>query len=163
MSANSTNGPATADGVADPSTTLFSFWTRWMEQSAQGTQAMLELFNSAGDLQRLQRTVLDPISRSIEDFMRTPAFLEAMKRNLKAVTDARLLQDQVVRHTAREIGHPTTADVTGLFDRLHSTEEVIVTRLKAIEDRLKAVEDRLNAAPATKRSSNRAAEEAASS
>ena len=84
------------NATADPTAALFSFWTQWMEQSARGTQAMLEAMQSAGDLQHLQRNWLDPVARSIEEFMRTPVFLEAMKRNLKAATDLKRLQDQVV-------------------------------------------------------------------
>lgn len=151
---------ANSDPAADPAATLFSFWTQWMEQSARGTQAMLEAMQSAGDPQQMQRHWLDAVARSIEDFMRTPAFLEAMKRDLKVVTDLKRLQDQVVHAGARQLGKPMAADITGLFDRLQSTEQTIVNRLQAIEDRLKAVEDKLNSSPGHRRSSNRAADHA---
>ncbi len=52
MSTNSQN-QATTQEAADPAAVLFSFWTQWMEQSARGTQAMLEALQSAGDLQHL--------------------------------------------------------------------------------------------------------------
>ncbi len=148
------------EATADPTAALFSFWTQWMEQSARGTQAMLEAMQSAGDLQHLQRNWLDPIARSIEEFMRTPVFLEAMKRNLKAATDLKRLQDQVVGDTARQLGRPLAADITGLFDRLQSTEQTIITRLQAIEDRLKSVEDKLHSSSGPRRSSNRTTDEA---
>jgi hypothetical protein len=164
MSTTNAQSAPTADGAADPAATLFSFWTRWMEQSARGTQAMLEAFHSATDLQHVQRNVLDPIARSIEEFMRTPAFMEAMKRNLKAATDAKLMQDQVIRAGARQVGQPTASDITGLFDRLQSTEQAIIARLQAIDDRLKAVEDKLSAPShsGSRRTASRAADEAAS-
>ena len=152
---------ATDDPAVDPAATLFSFWTQWMEQSACGTQAMLEAIQSAGDLQQLQRNWLDPIARSIEEFMRTPVFMEAMKRNLKAATDLKRLQDRVIGDASRQLGRPMASDITGLFDRLQSTEQAIISRLQAIEDRLKAVEDKLSAPSGSRRSSSRAAEEAA--
>lgn len=164
MSTNSQTHAA-PETTADAAATLFSFWTQWMEQSARGTQAMLEAMHSVGDTQKIQRNVLDPIATSIEEFMRTPVFLEAMKRNLKVVTDLKRLQDQVLKDSARQVGAPMAADITGLFDRLHSTEETIIARLKAIEDRLKAIEDRVvhsPPSPGTRRSSSRAADEAAS-
>jgi predicted component of type VI protein secretion system len=159
MSTNSQT-QATSDPVADPAASLFSFWTQWMEQSARGTQAMLEAMQSAGDPQQMQRQWLDAVARSIEDFMRTPVFQEAMKRNLKMVTDLKRLQDQVLQDTARQLGKPMATDITGLFDRLQSTEQTIVNRLQTIEDRLKAVEDKLNSSSGHRRSSNRAADEA---
>jgi hypothetical protein len=125
---------------ADPASAMTTFWSRWLEQSARGTQAMLEVLQAAGDPQNLQRRWLDAISRSLDEFMRTPAFMEVLKNHLKALTDLKAFQDQVVQDTARQIGAPLAADITGLFERLHSTEQTILNRLQAIEDRLKASE-----------------------
>ena len=126
--------------AADPSTMVASFWAQWLEQSSRGTQALLEAMQTAGDPQQFQRRWLEAVSRSLDDFMRTPTFLELLKNNLKAVTDLKGMQDQVIQDTARHFGLPLAADITGLFERLHSTEQNIVTRLQAIEDRLKAIE-----------------------
>ena len=60
--------------AADPSHACRSFWTQWLEQSSRGTQALLEVMQTAGDPQQLQRRWLDAVSRSLDDFMRTPAF-----------------------------------------------------------------------------------------
>ena len=125
---------------ADPSTMIASFWTQWLEQSSRGTRALLEVMQTAGDPQQLQRRWLDAVSRSLDDFMRTPTFLEVLKNNLKAITDFKGMQDQVVQDTARHFGLPLAADITGLFERLHSTEQNILNRLQAIEERLKAMD-----------------------
>ena len=74
--------------------------------------------------------------------MRTPMFLEMLGNNLKAITDLKGMQDQVVQDTARHFGFPMAADITGLFERLHSTEQNILNRLQAIEERLKAIESK---------------------
>jgi hypothetical protein len=151
MSTNSqTQETETPEPAADPAATLFSFWSRWMEQSARGTQAMLEAVQSTGDLQSLQRNWLDPLAKSTEEFMRTPVFLEAMKQNLKAVTDLKRLQDQVIGDAARQFGGPLATDISGLFDRLQSTEQAIISRLKAIEDRLRSIEDKLGASASSR-------------
>jgi len=142
MSTDSKSEP-TPDAAADPATALFSFWTQWLEQSTRGTQAMLEAMQTASDPQQAQRHWVDAVSSSIEDFMRTPVFMEAMKRNLKMTTDLKRLQDQTLQGAARHLGQPMAADITGLFERLNSTEQTIVARLRAIEERLKAVEGKL--------------------
>ena len=126
--------------ATDPSTLIASFWTQWLEQSSRGTQALLEVMQGAGDPQQLQRRWLDAMSRSLDDFMRTPTFLQLVGNNLKAVTDLKGMQDQVIQDTARHFGMPLAADITGLFERLHSTEQNIINRLQAIEERLKAIE-----------------------
>ncbi len=126
--------------AGDPSTMIASFWTQWLEQSSRGTQALLEAMQTAGDPHQFQRRWLDAVSTSLDEFMRTPTFLEMLKNNLKAITDLKGMQDQVVQDTARHFGLPMAADITGLFERLHSTEQNILNRLQAIEERLKTIE-----------------------
>jgi hypothetical protein len=142
MSSTETKSKPSSSVAADPAAMMASFWTQWLEQSSRGTQALLEVMNTAGDPQQLQRRWLDAVSRSLDDFMRTPTFLELLNNNLKAITDLKGMQDQVVQDTARQFGLPLAADITGLFERLHSTEQTILDRLKAIEDRLKAIESK---------------------
>ena len=132
--------PSSSVATTDPSTMIASFWTQWLEQSSRGTQALLEVMQGAGDPQQLQRRWLDAMSRSLDDFMRTPTFLQLVGNNLKAVTDMKGMQDQVIQDTARHFGMPLAADITGLYERLHSTEQNIINRLQAIEERLKAIE-----------------------
>ncbi|MFO0890586.1 MAG: hypothetical protein U0790_15760 [Isosphaeraceae bacterium] len=137
-----TENPTKPNAAPDPASMMASFWTQWLEQSSRGTQAMLEAMQVAGDPQQLQRRWLDAVAASLEGFMRTPAFLELIKTNLKAVTDLKGLQDSVVQDAARQVGMPTAADITGLYERLHSTEQVILKHLEKIEERLKALESR---------------------
>ncbi len=140
MSSTETTANPNRGVAADPAAAMTSFWTQWLEQSSRGTQALLEVMQAAGDPQQIQRRWLDAVSRSVDDFMRTPAFLEVLKNNIKAMTDLKALQDQAIQDTARQFGMPLAADITGLFERLHSTEQTILGRLKEIEDRLKAIE-----------------------
>jgi len=140
MPSTETKTMPNSSAAADPSTMVASFWSQWLEQSSRGTQALLVAMQTAGDPQQFQRRWLEAVSRSLDDFMRTPTFLELLKNNLKAVTDLKGMQDQVVQDTARHFGLPLAADITGLFERLHSTEQNIINRLQAIEERLKAIE-----------------------
>jgi hypothetical protein len=142
MSSTETTNNSSAAATADPASMMASFWTQWMEQSTRGTQALLEMMQAAGDPQHVQQRWADAVSRSLEDFMHTPAFLEVLKNNMKAMTDLKGMQNQVVEDVAREIGVPTTADITGLFERLHSTEQTILNRLQAIEERIMALESK---------------------
>src|SRR5271157_3601212 len=126
--------------ATDPSTIMASFWTQWLEQSSRGNQALLEAMQTVGDPQQIQRRWLDAVSQSLDDFMRTPTFLELLGNNLKTITDLKGMQDEVIQDTARHFGLPLAADITGLFERLHSTEQNILNRLQAIEEQLKGIE-----------------------
>jgi hypothetical protein len=122
-----------------------AFWSNYLEQADAQSKAMLEYFQAMGDPQQLQRRWLETLSRSLDGYMRSPAFLEALQRNLKAMTDLKAFQDQMVQDAARHVGVPLAGDIYGLFERLHSVEQTILARLKAIEWRLKAIETKLDA------------------
>jgi hypothetical protein len=140
MSSSNNNSNPNPSAVADPAAAISSFWAQWLEQSNQGTQALMEAMQTSFDPQQIQRRWLEAMSRSFDGFMRSPAYLELMKNNLKAVTDLKSMQNQIVEDTARQFGIPLVGDIAGLFERLQSTENTILNRLQAIEDRLKAIE-----------------------
>ena len=145
MSGNSETKTADpAARAADPATAITQFWADWFAQSNDQARALLDAMRPLGDPQQLQRRWLDAVAQSLDGFMRTPAFLEAMQRNLKMMTDLKAMQDQFTQDLARQAGVPTAADITGLFERLNSVEQEILTRLRVIETRLKAVESKLS-------------------
>lgn len=137
-----------SNAAPDPTDLLVSYWSRWMEQSTRGTQAILEAIASSGDSKQLQRRWLDAFAESAENFFRTPAFLGLMKQQLKLVTDLKSMQDQVIRGTARQIGLPLAEDISGLFERLNSAERKILSRIGEIESRVKVLEEKLGGASA---------------
>jgi len=133
--------------TADPASSLAAFWTQCFNQSDHQARALLEAMQAAGDPQQMQRRWLDALGQSLDSFMRSPAFLDAMKQNLKTMTDVKGLQDQLVQGAARQVGVPLADDITGLFERLNSVERAILQHLKKIDSRLEAVEAKLPDAP----------------
>jgi hypothetical protein len=138
---NSQTKPAAA---ADPASMVAAFWAQWLEQSTRGTQALLEIMQGVGGPEQIkerQDRLLETAAESVDSFLRTPTFMELMRQQLKAITDLKTMQDQVVKGAARHLGMPLADDIFGLFERLHSTEQTILNRLQAIEDRLQVIED----------------------
>jgi hypothetical protein len=127
----------------DPAFPFAGLWSGYLEQVDAHGKAYLECLQSFGDPQQVQRRWLDALSQQIDSYMRSPAFLESMRRNLKAMTDLKAYQDQVVQDFARQVGIPLASDIYGLFERLHSVEQTILARLEAIEGRLDAIEKKL--------------------
>jgi len=124
----------------NPATAMMSFWVKWMEEASHGSQAVMEAMQSAGDPKQLQERWAAAMAESAESFLRTPAFMEVMRQNLKAITDMKRMQDNIVKDAARHLGMPLAEDITGLFDRLNSTEQKILKRLDAIEEKLQSIE-----------------------
>lgn len=124
----------------DPASAMMSFWVKWMEEASHGSQAALEAMMAAGDPNQLQQRWAAAMSDAAESFLRTPAFMEVMRQNMKAITDMKRMQDNIVKDAARHLGMPLAEDITGLFERLDSTEQKILKRLEAIEEKLQSIE-----------------------
>jgi hypothetical protein len=134
--------------VAGPTDVLATFWAQCFASSDRQARTVWEVMRKACDPRQMRRRWLDAVARSVESFLRTPAFLEAVKQNLKVMTDLKVFQDQLVKGAARQVGLPLADDISGLFERLNSIEREVLTRLGAVDSRLKAVEATLGNVPA---------------
>jgi len=141
--------------AADPARDFLEFWRNYFEQTAIQTRILLETMHGGKSLDQLHNQWLASLSQSLDSFMRTPAFLEVLKQTLKRMVDLKLLQDQTAQSVAQQTGLPLAADVMGVFERVHSAEQTILTRLAMLEDRLEAIEKTLNSSPAEKKPKRR--------
>jgi hypothetical protein len=79
----------------------------------------------------------------MDAYMRSPVFLQAMKHNADMVVKVKRQADDLATEVARNANIPTAGDISGLFERLHSVEEVILSRLGRIEEKLQAIEQQI--------------------
>ena len=129
---------------------FLEFWKSYFEQTAIQTRILLEATQGGKSLDQLHTQWLESLGQSLDGFMRTPAFLEVLKQSLKRMIDLKRMQDQMSQSIAQPTGLPLAVDVTGVLERVHSTEQIILARLAKLDDRLKAVEKTLNSSPAEK-------------
>jgi hypothetical protein len=146
MSTDSASEGTTSN--VDPARDFLDFWRNYFEQTAIQTRVLLENAKvGKAPLEPINSRWLESLSESLDQFMRTPAFLGVLKQTLQRMVDLKLLQDQMVQSVAQQTGMPLAADITGLFERVNSAEQAILTRVKTMEDRLKAMEVKLDSGP----------------
>jgi hypothetical protein len=63
-----------------------------------------------------------------------------MKRHTESAVQLKRKADDLVSEAARNANIPTAGDISGLFERLKSTEDAILRRLDDIDKRLADVE-----------------------
>ena len=124
------------DTVAD---SLLQFWSKCIEQNAEQTETMLKYFRGSSDLPGLRRMWLDSLSKSLDTYMRSPAFLQTMQRNLETAVTMHSLAEGWARGVAQSSGQQIP-DPTGIFKSLLEVQQAILDRLTAIEERLAALE-----------------------
>jgi len=129
-----TNGADTAPGP------LLDFWSKFLEQNAEQTRALLSGFQETCDPAALRRLWLDSLAKGLDYYMRTPAFLETVRRNYEMMTQLKGTTEDFARDVSRGTGIPRITDISGLFERLRIGQEAILTRLEAIEERLDSLE-----------------------
>jgi hypothetical protein len=131
---------APTSGV-DPSVQPFvDFWSSYIAEANDATSQLIEGLGGTTDAKSWQRRWLETVSRSMESYLRSPVFLKAMRENTDLIVKTKLRTDDLISEFARNAHIPTTSDISGLFERLHSVEEVILRRLDQIEARLTAIE-----------------------
>jgi len=148
MSSDKSNDSVSS--AADPARDFLEFWRNYFEQTAIQTRILLEGMQGGKSLDQLHTQGLESLSQSLDGFMRTPAFLEVLKQSLKRMIDLKQMQDQIAQTVSQQTGLPLTADIRGVFERVHSAEQTILKQLAMLDDRLKAIEKTLNLGPAEK-------------
>jgi hypothetical protein len=139
MAADSrTNG--SFDPVMQP---FVDLWSDYFNQANDAARVFLDGIDDSIDLKAWQRRWLDSVSKSMDAFMRSPTFLQAMKHNMDVINQTKMRFDDVATEVARNSNIPMASDISGLFERLHSVEEAILRRLGRIDERLTAIEQNI--------------------
>lgn len=136
-----TNGQPTADPIWQP---FSEFWNRWVEKSDEVTRQWTQQVLRQDKLEEWRRHWLEAVSQSCEAYMRSPAFLEAMKHQADATVKMKAQVNDVAREAARNLDIPTAGDISGLFERVHSVEETLISRLERIEEKLARIDEKLS-------------------
>jgi hypothetical protein len=130
------------DPIVQP---FVDFWSGYIKQANDTTRNFLDGVNGNADVKTWQRRWYDAVSTSIDAYMRSPMFLQAMKQNTDTLVKAKQQADDLATEFARNANIPTASDISGLFERLHSIEEVILNRLGSIEEKLGTIEQQIGA------------------
>jgi hypothetical protein len=128
------------DPIVQP---FVDFWSGYVKQADDTTREFLEGINGNSDARTWQLRWNDAVSKSMDAFMRSPMFLTAMKQNTDALVKTKQQADDLATEFARNANIPTAGDISGLFERMHSVEEVILNRLGRIEEKLGTIEQQI--------------------
>jgi hypothetical protein len=121
---------------------MMNLWFEGVRQAANQTQAVLDGANESLDLKALRQRWLEALTEGLDTFMRSPVFLEGMKRHFEMMSQLKSTQEHVAGDVSRSTGIPRISDISGLFERLQIAQETVLDRLQAIEYRLQRLENK---------------------
>lgn len=140
-----TNSQAAAPDVMQPMwQPWLDFWGQMNEQRSDWVEMMLAGAPPNIDLPALRKRWLETLGKSLDAYLRSPPFLEGMKRNLDATTALKTTSELASREVTRQIGLPHVEDISGLYERLQTGQELLLARLSQIEQRLTSIESKFN-------------------
>ena len=147
MSGNN-KSPSSLDGSVDANTQAIvqpwiDYWMTMFEQNTEWTKALMAGAPPAVEFTTLRSQWLETMSKRIDAYLRSPTFLEGMKRNAESMTATKVSTDLAKMELARQAGIPHIEDIPGLYDRLETAHELVLSRLQAIYQRLAALEHKL--------------------
>ena len=133
-----------AGGIPDPvARPLLEFWSSYIEQANAATKVLIESFGRQEEPEAWQRKWFDAVSKSLDAYLRSPTFLEAMKRNTDAMIMAKKQIDELSKEFAGRATSPTAEHPSDLSQQLRSVETTILARLGRLEERIGRVEAEL--------------------
>jgi hypothetical protein len=139
------NGYSNLNNVEPLVQPYVDFWKSVFESANDQVNKLVESVENTSDTKVWQRRWSEAVSKSMDAYLRSPAFLQAMKQNTDLMIKTKQRTDDMTAEIARNANIPTAGDISGLFERLHAVEESILQRLDRIDGRLKEIETQTGA------------------
>ncbi len=122
---------------------IFDHWAEATRTLVDQSQQLFHAVAEARDLETLQKRWLESIAQSLDQYMRSPVFLDMMRRNFELVTQLQDSYEDRARDVARATGVPRLDDISGLFERMRIGQDALMERLAQLEKRLQSLEEKL--------------------
>jgi hypothetical protein len=108
-------------------------------------QAVLKCLEPTSDPRMVRKRWLESMSRSVDDYYKSPAFLQVMQVSMKSMNETKRIQNEFMATVARQLGVPLAGDIYEVADRLQYAAANVLGQLDSIEDRLKSMENTIGA------------------
>lgn len=68
---------------------FMEFWNSFLEQTSESTSKLFDTYDGSADSPKLNREQLDAARESMDNYLRSPEFLNAIKQNIDAMIKAK--------------------------------------------------------------------------
>lgn len=127
-----------------------AFQKIWMETFTKMASAGLSFSPESAPpelLRQMRSGIFQALSKSWEEFMRTPQFLESMKTMMENAIAFRKMSNDLLTGAHHAIQGTARKDIDDLMQAIHHLETRVVNHVEDISTRLDKLEQKLNGAP----------------
>ncbi|MDB6064106.1 MAG: hypothetical protein JWR26_314 [Pedosphaera sp.] len=153
------------DSIENPFERAGAFQKIWMDTFAQMAQAGFSLSPDSAPpelLRQMRSGIFGALSKSWEEFMRSPQFLDSMKTMMDNAIAFRKMSNDFLTEAHHNMQGTARVDIDNLMLAIHHLETRILDRIEEISTRLEQVEARLDKSGSNGASRKRASKAAAS-
>ena len=136
----------THDGSIPPTTDPFSqFWGDMMSRMSPGASPQASAFQPSANLRdeaakQMRRAFLDAWAQHCEEFMRSDAFLAAMKQSMDGALEFRRQMNEFLTKALGESQMPARSDTDAILQAVRSFEGKVLDQLAALQARVGKLE-----------------------
>lgn len=130
--------------VADPFT---KFWTDCVSKISGAGLSPTTPKISDDAIQQMRRAFFDAWAHHCDEFMRSPAFLDGMKKAMDGALAFREQLNEFMTKALHEAQAPARSDTDSIMLVLRSLEERVLDRLDRLEERVASLDEAAAAQP----------------
>lgn len=123
--------------------TFLEAWSSCAAEASESTRELFEAYDRSGDAPRLRRAWLDSARDNVDNYLRSPEFLNVMRQNIDVLIKAKRQLNELYKELARQAGISSSGDIHELSERLRAAGQSIRTRLIDIEKNLATIDEKL--------------------
>lgn len=116
---------------------MTAFWTDFMTRNTGGTPSAPA---NPEFVERWRKSFLDALAKSMDDYMRSEAFLQSMKQSMEQALGWQKMMNEHLQKGLSAAQMPSREDSDHVVRLLHGMEERLLRRLEKLEQRLERVE-----------------------
>jgi hypothetical protein len=131
--------------AADPFT---KFWTDCVSQMTGAGSAPNPPKVSDDAMKQMRRAFFDAWAHHCDEFMRSPAFLDGMKKAMDGALAFREQLNEFMTRALHEAQAPARSDTDSIMLVLRSLEERVLDRLERLEQRVASIDGASESKPA---------------
>lgn len=128
-----------------------AFQKIWMDTFTKVTQAAFVTSPDSAPpevVRQIRSGIFQAVAQAWEEFMRSPEFLESMKRLMDNAIAFRKMSNELLTKAHHELRGTSRADTDGILLALRHMEERMLGSVEELNRRLDAVERKLDGSPA---------------
>ena len=124
-----------------------AFQKLWTESFANMTNVWSQFSPGAppsGEMRKMRGGMLQVLTETWDEYMRTPLFMEMMKASLNGALDLKRMARDGMNRVHEQFENPSKEDIDGVLMAIRHVERRVLDRLEGLDDRVAKLDEKID-------------------